>query len=65
MAAGPMCLLVLADRAVRLLAAKRASTSAGASSRPRSGCYRDARSRRSLPDRGKQLAGHTGLTDAL
>jgi IS30 family transposase len=46
-AAGSVCLLVLADRAVRLLAAERASTTAGASLRPRSGCYRDARSRRS------------------
>jgi len=64
-AAGPVCLLVLADRAVRLLAAERATTTAGASPRPRSGCYRDVPSRRSLPDRGKQFAGHTGLTDAL
>ena len=64
-AAGPMCLLVLADRAVRLLATKRASTSAGASPKPRSGCCRDVPSRRSLPDRGKQLAGHTDVTDAL
>jgi IS30 family transposase len=45
--AGPVCLLVLADRAVRLLAAERATTTAGASLRPRSGCYRDAPSRRS------------------
>ncbi|QUC03010.1 hypothetical protein [Atopobium sp. oral taxon 416] len=64
-AAGPVCLLVLADRAVRLLAAKRASTTAEASLRPRSGCCRDVPLRRSLPDRGKQFAGHTGLTDAL
>jgi IS30 family transposase len=46
-AAGPVCLLVLADRAVRLLAAERATTTAGASLRPRSGCCRDAPSRRS------------------
>ena len=46
-AAGPMCLLVLADRAVRLLAAERATTTVGASSRPRSGCCRDVPSRRS------------------
>ena len=64
-AAGPVCLLVLADRAVRLLAAERATTTAGASLRPRSGCYRDVPLRCSLPDRGKQLAGHTELTDAL
>ena len=64
-AAGPVCLLVLVDRAFRLLAAERATTTAGASLRPRSGCYRDVPSRRSLPDRGKQLAGHAGLTDAL
>ena len=44
---GPVCLLVLADRAVRLLAAKRVSTTAGASLRPRSDCYRDVPSRRS------------------
>ena len=65
MAAGPVCLLVLADRAVRLLAAKRATTTAAASLRPRSGCYRNVPLRRSLPDRGKQFAGHTELTDAL
>ncbi|QUC02749.1 hypothetical protein [Atopobium sp. oral taxon 416] len=64
-AAGPVCLLVLADRAVRLLAAERATTTAGASLRPRSGCYRDVPSRRSLPDRGKQFAGHADVTDAL
>ena len=64
-AAGPVCLLVLADRAVRLLAAERATTTAGVSLRPRSGCCRDVPSRRSLPDRGKQLAGHTDVTDAL
>ena len=64
-AAGPVCLLVLADRAVRLLAAERATMTAGASLRPPSGFCRNARSRRSLPDRGKQLAGHAGLTDAL
>jgi IS30 family transposase len=64
-AAGPVCLLVLADRAVRLLAAERATTSAGVSLRPPSGFCRDVPSRRSLPDRGKQLAGHAGLTDAL
>jgi len=46
-AAGPVCLLVLADRAVRLLAAERASTTAGASLRPPSGFCRDAPSRRS------------------
>jgi IS30 family transposase len=65
-AAGPVCLLVLADRAVRLLAARR--------------CHHDSRSvskaafgllqghvplRRSLPDRGKQFAGHADVTDAL
>ena len=64
-AAGPVCLLVLADRAVRLLAAERATTTAGASLRPRSGFCRDVPLRRSLPDRGKQFAGHAGLTDAL
>jgi IS30 family transposase len=64
-AAGPVCLLVLADRASRLLAAERATTTAAASLRPRSGCYRDARSRRSLPDRGKQFAGHADVTKAL
>ena len=60
-----MCLLVLADRAVRLLAAERATTTAGASLRPRSGCCRDVPSRRSLPDRGKQFAGHADVTKAL
>ncbi|RRF91611.1 MAG: hypothetical protein DUD39_17535 [Coriobacteriaceae bacterium] len=47
-AAGPVCLLVLADRALRLLAAERASTTAEASLRPRSGCCRNVPSRRSL-----------------
>jgi hypothetical protein len=47
-AAGPVCLLVLADRAVRLLAAERATTTAGVSLRPRSGFCRDAPLRRSL-----------------
>jgi hypothetical protein len=64
-AARPVCLLVLADRALRLLAAERAATTAGVSSRPRSDCYRDVPLRRSLPDRGKQLAGHADVTDAL
>ena len=44
---GPVCLLMLADRAVRLLAAERATTTAGASLRPRSGCCRDVPLRRS------------------
>ncbi|RRF89902.1 MAG: IS30 family transposase [Coriobacteriaceae bacterium] len=64
-AAGPMCLLVLADRAVRLLAAERATTTAEASLRPPSGFCRDVPLRRSLPDRGKQFAGHTDVTKAL
>ena len=46
-AARPVCLLVLADRALRLLAAERASTTAGASLRPRSGFCRDVPLRRS------------------
>ena len=46
-AAGPVCLLVLADRAVRLLAAERATTTAGASLRPPSGFCRDVPLRRS------------------
>ena len=64
-AAGPMCLLVLADRAVRLLAAERATTTAGASSRPRSGFCRDVPLKTLTPDRGKQFAGHTDVTKAL
>ncbi|QUC03241.1 hypothetical protein [Atopobium sp. oral taxon 416] len=64
-AAGPVCLLMLADRAVRLLAAERATTTAEASLRPRSDFCRDVPLRRSLPDRGKQLAGHADVTDAL
>ncbi|RRF98013.1 MAG: hypothetical protein DUD39_11840 [Coriobacteriaceae bacterium] len=40
-AARPMCLLVLADRAVRLFAAERATTTAGVSLRPPSGFCRD------------------------
>ncbi|QUC03666.1 hypothetical protein [Atopobium sp. oral taxon 416] len=42
-----------------------ATTTAGVSLRPPSGFCRDVPSRRSLPDRGKQFAGHTGLTEAL
>jgi len=64
-AAGPVCLLVLADRAVRLLAAERATTTAGVSLRPRSGCYRDVPLETLTPKWGKQLAGHTDVTDTL
>ena len=64
-AAGPVCLLVLANRAVRLLAAKRASTTAAASLRPRSDCCRDVPSRRSRLKWGKEFAGHADVTDAL
>ncbi|RRF98416.1 MAG: hypothetical protein DUD39_09800 [Coriobacteriaceae bacterium] len=65
MAAGPVCLLVLADRALRLLAAERATMTAGASLRPPSGCCRDVPSRRSRLKWGKQFAGHADVTKAL
>ncbi|QUC04724.1 hypothetical protein [Atopobium sp. oral taxon 416] len=42
-----------------------AITTAEASLRPPSGFCRDVPLRRSLPDRGKQFAGHAGFTKAL
>jgi bifunctional DNA-binding transcriptional regulator/antitoxin component of YhaV-PrlF toxin-antitoxin module len=42
-----------------------ATMTAGASPRPRSGCCRDVPLETLTPKWGKQLAGHTGLTDAL
>ena len=44
---------------------KDTTTTAGASLRPRSGCYRDVPLRRSLPDRGKKFAEHADVTKAL
>jgi IS30 family transposase len=61
-----VCLLVLADRAVRLLAARRCHHDSGSVSKAEVGLLQGhVPLRRSLPDRGKQFAGHTGLTKAL
>ncbi|QUC04783.1 hypothetical protein [Atopobium sp. oral taxon 416] len=64
-AAGPVCLLVLADRAVRLLLAKRCHHDSGSVSKAEVGLLQGRPLETLTPDRGKQFAGHTGLTDAL
>ena len=64
-AAGPVCLLVLADRAVRLLAARRCHHDSGSVSKAEVGLLQGRPLETLTPDRGKQFAGHTGLTDAL
>jgi IS30 family transposase len=64
-AAGPVCLLVLADRAVRLLAARRCHHDSGSVSKAEVGLLQGRPLETLTPDRGKQLAGHAELTDAL
>ena len=64
-AAGPVCLLVLADRAVRLLAARRCYHDSRSVSKAEVGLLQGRPLETLTPDRGKQLAGHAGLTDAL
>lgn len=65
MAAGPVCLLVLADRASRLLAARRCHHDSGSVSKAEVGLLQGRPLKTLTPDRGKQFAGHTGLTKAL
>ena len=65
MAAGPVCLLVLADRASRLLAARRCYHDSGSVSKAEVGLLQGRPLETLTPDRGKQLAGHTELTKAL
>ena len=64
-AAGPVCLLVLADRAVRLLTARRCHHDSGSVSKAEVGLLQGRSLETLTPKWGKQLAGHTGLTDAL
>jgi IS30 family transposase len=62
---GPVCLLVLADRAVRLLAARRCYHDSGSVSKAEVGLLQGRPLKTLTPKWGKQLAGHTGLTEAL
>ena len=64
-AAGPVCLLVLADRAVRLLAARRCHHDSGSVSKAEVGLLQGRPLETLTPKWGKQFAGHTDVTDAL
>jgi IS30 family transposase len=64
-AAGPMCLLVLADRAARLLAARRCHHDSESVSKAEVGLLQGRPLETLTPKWGKQFAGHAGLTDAL
>ena len=64
-AAGPVCLLVLADRAFRLLAARRCHHDNGSVSKAEVGLLQGRPLETLTPKWGKQFAGHTGLTEAL
>ena len=63
--AGPMCLLVLADRASRLLLAKRCHHDSGSVSKAEVGLLQGRPLETLTPDRGKEFAGHADVTDAL
>ncbi|RRF98507.1 MAG: hypothetical protein DUD39_09245 [Coriobacteriaceae bacterium] len=65
MAAGPVCLLVLADRAVRLLAARRCHHDSGSVSKAEVGLLQGRPLETLTPKWGKQLAGHADVTKAL
>jgi IS30 family transposase len=60
-----VCLLVLADRASRLLLAKRCHHDSGSVSKAEVGLLQGRPLETLTPDRGKEFAGHTGLTEAL
>ncbi|RRF89896.1 MAG: hypothetical protein DUD39_18485 [Coriobacteriaceae bacterium] len=64
-AAGPVCLLVLADRAVRLLAARRCHHDSGSVSKAEVGLLQGRPLKTLTPKWGKQFAGHAELTGAL
>jgi IS30 family transposase len=64
-AAGPVCLLVLADRAFRLLAARRCHHDSGSVSKAEVGLLQGRSLETLTPKWGKQFAGHAGLTKAL
>ena len=63
--AGPMCLLVLADRALRLLAARRCHHDSGSVSKAALELLQGRPLETLTPDRGKQFAGHADVTKAL
>ncbi|RRF96221.1 MAG: IS30 family transposase [Coriobacteriaceae bacterium] len=64
-AAGPVCLLVLADRASRLLLAKRCHHDSGSVSKAEVGLLQGRPLETLTPDRGKEFAGHADVTKAL
>jgi IS30 family transposase len=64
-AAGPVCLLVLADRASRLLLAKRCHHDSGSVSKAAFGLLQGRPLKTLTPDRGKEFAGHADVTKAL
>ena len=64
-AAGPVCLLVLADRAFRLLAAKRCHHDSRSVSKAEVGLLQGRPLKTLTPKWGKQFAGHADVTDAL
>ena len=58
-------MLVLADRAFRLLAARRCHHDSRSVSKAAFGLLQGRPLKTFTPDRGKQFAGHTDVTDAL
>ena len=65
MAAGPVCLLVLADRASRLLLAEESQHDSGSVSKAEVGLLQGRPLETLTPKWGKQFAGHADVTDAL
>jgi IS30 family transposase len=64
-AAGSVCLLVLADRASRLLVARRCHHVSGSVSKAEVGLLQGRPLETLTPKWGKQFAGHADVTDAL